>query len=456
VRDPKPLRALPAPARRLGSLFVSLAVDALYILASPVVLLYLLLARGRFRRREEWRGFIQKLSGAPPRHGERPAFWVHAVSVGEVVTAVPLVEALAARFPEWDVAISSSTPRGLEVARKRFAGRDVFYAPLDLSVSVRRSLRRRRPRVILLVELELWPNLLLGAYRHGVPVVVVNGRMTERSSRRYAAAGALARFLFRKLSACAVQNELYAERFRRLGVPPSRLGVLGNLKYDVAVPDIAETSARVRNLVAWDRTPRPVVLVAGSTHAGEEILLCGILPALRAVEPSLRLVLVPRHVERVTAKEIESWGPGLRLRRWSEVRREPPAAPLDDILVVDTVGDLESFYAAADLVFVGGSLAHRGGHNLLEPTRLGKATCFGPHHENFREEAAYLLERDAARCVRDRGELEGQLLRWLRDPEERDRLGARAARAVDELRGAARRHVEWLDEVLALSSPRRS
>jgi 3-deoxy-D-manno-octulosonic-acid transferase len=237
-------------------------------------------------------------------------------------------------------------------------------------------------------------------------------------------------------------------------VAPGKIDVLGNLKYDRKPSAAAGKGEETRDLTGWSRDRGHVILAAGCTHPGEEALICSLLDKLRALEPRLRLILAPRHVERLKAGEKPDWGWSGVLARWSDVRSRPPPEGLGDaVLLVDTVGELERFYAMADLVVVGGSFVPRGGHNLLEPTRLGKPTCFGPHCENFRDEAEHLLRHRAAVCAQDGAELEACLLAWLRAPSLRAELGERARQAVAKLQGAASRHAEWIERQLSLSLP---
>jgi len=436
--------------RRLKLALESLAVDLLYLVASPlIVLVWLVLSRGLTRPKYR-RGLVAKLGHVAIRMDERPSFWIHAVSVGEVQTSVSLVAALAERFPAHDVSISVSTYTGFEVATKRFPGRDVFWAPFDLSFCATRTIHRRRPSALILVELELWPGLLLAARRIGVPAFVVNGRLTERSCARYERLGRLGRWLFSLVDGVGAQNDEYGRRFARLGVAGDRLAVLGNLKHDP--PPVARRPSLVtlRERLGWTESDGHVVLVGGSTHRGEERLLCATMATLRDRAPGLRLVLVPRHVERLVAGEIEDWGADRPIVRWSQLQSSPRRLG-DEVLVVDTVGELERFYASADMVVVGGSFVERGGHNVFEPTRLGRATCFGPYTGNFRDEVRILLDAGAARQVPDADALETCLAAWLGDAEERRRIGARAAAVVDAQRGARERHVEWLARALRLS-----
>ncbi len=431
---------------RMKAAIQSLGVDLLYLIASPLILLVYLIGSRGFTRPKYRRGFLQKLGFVPVRGGDAPSIWVHAVSVGEVQTCVPLVEALVDRFEGHDISISVSTYTGFDVACKRFPGRTVHYAPVDLSSCVTRAYHRRRPDLVLLVELELWPNLLLVARRLGVPALVVNGRLTERSCRRYERTGCFGRWLFSLVESYAVQNDEYAARFRRLGVSGERLSVLGNLKHGRSASVRPEEAIELRERLGWPTDGGFLILVGGSTHPGEEILLCSVLSELREREPRLRLVLAPRHVERLVAGASDGWGADRSIVRWSEWSATDGGSwKLDDeILLIDTVGELERIYALADLVVVGGSFIPHGGHNVLEPARLGKATCFGPHTANFLDEARILLDAGAARQLDDASGLGPCLGTWIDDPEERRLVGERASEASTGLRAAITRHVDWV------------
>ncbi|MBI4602833.1 MAG: 3-deoxy-D-manno-octulosonic acid transferase, partial [Planctomycetes bacterium] len=416
----------------------------------------LLVASRGLTRPKHRRGLLEKLgAGVPRRDGARPLLWVHAVSVGEVLTALPLVEAIHRRHAGLDLCVSVSTFTGLEVARKRLGDLPVIYFPLDLSPVIGRFFRRLRPAAVLLVELELWPNFLLEARRRGVPVLVANGRITERSARRYALGRGLTRHAFNLVESFGAQNEEYRERFLRLGVEPSRVEVLGNLKHDrePAVPP--GRGLELRRRLGWP-PGETSVLASGSTHPGEERALLGAYASLKASHPGLRLVLAPRHVERLAdPAETSRWGAREPLVRWSVLREGaasgPPPEPF--VLLVDTLGELELFYSLADLVFVGGSLVPRGGHNLLEAARHEKALLFGPHVDNFREEAGLLLSEGGAVQLQGLEGLEPGLDRLLRSPAEREALARSAALVARRLRGAVARHMDWLDGHLRLYLP---
>ena len=416
------------------------------MLFAPLALLVYAIVSRLWTKRKYREGWRQKLGSVPVRASDRPCVWVHAVSVGEAITAAPLVEALRARWPDWDIDVSVSTPTGHEVASRRLRDvAEVIYAPMDFGPIVARSLRRRRPNAIVLVELELWPGFLLGAALRDVPVFVANGRLTERSASRYVQAGFAARRLFALVSGYAVQSSEYAERFGRL-VPEASLAVLGNLKHDRSLAPGAEVSAReVRARLGWDQDE--LVVVAGSTHPGEESVFCAALERWASTSQNVRLVLVPRHVERLESgdSEIASWGARRPLRRWSEVRAGDDGGLGEAVLVVDTLGELETFYCLADVAFVGGSLIEHGGHNLFEAARTGVAVLFGPHYGNFAEEAEHLLEAGGALCVRDADQLEVEIGRLLTDGKRRQELSERGRSTTVILRGAVERHIEWLE-----------
>ena len=435
--------------RRIDSSFLwTILLDLVYIALLPVLCLVLLVASRFLTRPKQRRGLAAKIWSTPKRVGDQRCFWIHAVSVGEVITSVPLVARLREEYRGWDFRLSVSTYTGYDVAKKHFPDIPIFYFPLDLSPIVSRFFRRHRPDAVILLELEMWPNFLLEARRRNIPVLVANGRITERSSRRYAWGRGLTRRTFNLVASFGAQNEEYRERFLRLGVDPAKVEILGNLKHDREPSPIAAKGPETRERLGW-KPGEKLVLVAGSTHPGEEAVFTSLYAQLRQADDRLRLVLVPRHVERLDDAELSRWGADRPLVRWSSIKGA--LAPLGDVmLVVDTVGELELFYSIADLVFVGGSLVPHGGHNLFEAARLGKAVCFGPHVANFREEADLLMREEAALRVAGVPELRAALQRLIGSPEARQELGEKALRVTSRLRGAGQRHLDWVGRQLRL------
>jgi 3-deoxy-D-manno-octulosonic-acid transferase len=368
----------------------------------------------------------------------RPRILVHGVSVGEVKAARSLVALLEERHPEFEVLVSSTTNTGLEMAAKLYASHHRVRFPADLSWVVRRFLARVAPALVILVELEVWPNFLRVCNLEGRAVVVVNGRITKGSHRRYLA---FRRWLpeFNRISLFCVQKEEYARRFGMLGIDAARVCVTGNVKFDGLRVGPIEAGSELARLVAGPRGA--LVIVAGSTHAPEERLVAR---AVRRAAPAARLVLVPRHPDRSAELVLELGAEGVACQRLTELRC---GFPLDAALplVVDTIGELERVYALADLVFVGGSLVAHGGQNMLEPAAQGKAVLFGPHVDNFEQEAALLLAAGAARGVADERELERELARLAADPAERARMGDAGLAAVAAQRGATQLTLEALE-----------
>ncbi|MFZ5659624.1 MAG: lipid IV(A) 3-deoxy-D-manno-octulosonic acid transferase [Pseudomonadota bacterium] len=404
-------------------------------LASPFLLVYLagraLLDR---RYRDRW---WQRFGFVPRQPG--PLIWVHAVSVGEALAAVPLVRALRERYPHHQVLMTTVTPTGAEVVAARLGDAvQHVYAPYDLPGAVRRFLRRTRPALGIVMETEVWPNLYHYAARQGVPMALANARLSDRSTRGYRRFIRLIGPALRQLSLIAAQSEADAERYRALGA--EHVYVTGNLKFDL--PDQREHFIRGRALRRqWGARP---VWVFGSTHAGEEELALEVLARLRRRFPDLLLVLVPRHPQRFDGVAELLRAQALPFVRHS--RREVPG-PGDAVLLGDTLGELSDLYGAADVVTVGGSFVPVGGHNVLEAAALGKPVSFGPHMHNFREISAKVLAAGAGAQSMDAAALESRLARWLAQPGEAEAVGARGLQVVDENRGA----LAWTLRLLPLA-----
>jgi len=368
----------------------------------------------------------------------RPRLWLHGVSVGEVQLLAGLSREIVSRSEAAgrpvEIVVSSSTTTGLEVARRRFGAAAVFPCPLDFTWAVRRTFHRLRPDILVLGELELWPNLLAEAARREVPVAIANGRMSERSARGYARVGALVRRMLSRVALVSARSEADAARFRALGAP--RVVNAGSMKFDGVRGDRdGDDVRRLARLAGF--APDDVVFLAGSTQDPEEHLAIEAYLAARADFPRLRLVLVPRHVERAAEVAALLDRAGLPWRRRSDLDGAAPPAPDCRVLLVDTTGELGAWWGTTTIAFVGGSLdGKRGGQNMLEPAAYGAAVCFGPSTRNFADEVAVLLARDAARVVADGAELTAFVRACLADPSAAGRLGDRARHAVRDAGGA--------------------
>lgn len=417
------------------------------VLGSPYILAKMLTSE-RFRA-----GLSQRLGWLPAREGDRPCLWVHAASVGEVKTAEALINALGKDFPDWEIVISTFTNTGHSIAKKRFEKRAVFYYPLDFSWINRKAFELQRPSCIVLVELEIWPNFLTEAFAREIPVVLVNGRISEKSRKFFSAMGFLSKSFSESLSApgnmyCA-RTQADASRFLKLGIPEDKVAITGNMKYDnlpVDVPEDTRAALKKSFRIGAD----DLVLVGGSTHAGEEEILLRTLKTLKATIPGLRLVLAPRHIER--AGEVEGYikAQGFVPARKSTLDRggTSNSEPGNTVTLVDTIGDLTNIYSLADCVFVGKSLRGKGGQNVMEPAALARPTVFGPNMTNFEEETHLLLDANAARMVRNEQDLLGTIKDILRNPQESKEMGQRARETVLKQRGATSRNLKVLKEIL--------
>jgi 3-deoxy-D-manno-octulosonic-acid transferase len=375
--------------------------------------------------------------------GDR-SIWVHAVSVGEVLAARPLVPALRERFPGHRVFLSTTTMTGNAVAKKSIRGVDgLFYAPFDFPHPVRQALEVLNPSLLLLVETEIWPNLIHEARRRGTRVAVVNGRISPQSFPRYLRARRLLRPVLSEVDRFLMQGEAHAERIRGLGAPPDRVLVTGNLKFDAVEPErLPERLARLLQGGA----PRPL-WVAGSTVGGEEEMVLSAFHRVRERVPQARLLVAPRHPERFAAVPALVEAAGFRCLRRSTL--DPAAWRDGEVLLLDTLGELAQVYALASVVFVGGSLVPSGGHNILEPAVAGKAVVVGPHMENFQEIAEQFRRESALVQVAGPDELAREVSSLLVDDERRRGLGQRARDLVGRNRGAVGRTADALASLLA-------
>jgi len=407
-------------------------------------------------RRGDWRrGFRQRFgrfdAGFKQALTNRHVLWMHAVSVGEVNVCTQLIRALEPRVPNIKIVVSTTTSTGMgELQRKLPSRIEKIYYPIDYRKCVYRALSVIHPEAVVLVEAEIWPNFIWRLRDKQIPLLLVNARLSERSRRGYRRFGFLFRPLFASFTAVGAQNEADAARLRELGCRPGAIQVVGSLKFDAARLDerrLLDVPLLLRQVGVPEEAP---LLVAGSTHAGEETVLAEQLPRLRRRFPDLFLVLVPRHFERgkEVGKELEARGVKFVYR--SEITAGTQLKPGEvECLLVNTTGELRSFYEQATVIFVGKSLSGEGGQNPIEPAALGKPIVFGPHMQNFAAIAEAFLNGNGALQVRDAAELETTLGELLADKNLRETLGRNALKVVQENRGAIDRTVDLVVKHLA-------
>jgi len=414
-----------------------------------IVLAYLLvpIALGQLlwrglRDRDYWRGLSERFGLNYPPEDAR-SIWVHAVSVGEVQASAPLVRALRSRYPRIPLVLTTVTPTGAQRARSLFAPEvHVRYLPFDLPGCVRRFFDRVRPQLAVVMETELWPNLFHECGQRAVPLVLASARISPRSVSRYRLLVRLFRETLSHGIVIAAQSESDAQRFMSIGASPGRTHVTGNIKFDFELPEALV--ARGRALRQQYAGSRPV-WIAGSTHDGEEEAILDAHAQVRRTVADALLVLVPRHRNR-----FENVAALLRRRGVPFVARSShePASSGAQVLLLDTLGELQTFYAASDVAFVGGSLVPVGGHNLLEPAALALPILTGPHNFNCEDIARLFAQVGAARIVSTGQELAAGVVRLLTDPSAREQMGGAGRRAVDENRGALRRLLALIDPLV--------
>ena len=437
---------------------LNLVYCGLLLLFSPVIL-FRMLWQGKYRQ-----GWSEKFLGrVEVRRSTGPMIWLHAVSVGEVLVLRTILPRLRETIPDGEFWISTTTHTGRAVAVEKYPDCRVIFFPLDFTWAVRNALRRTQPSLIVLVELELWPNFIREAAAQSIPLVLINGRMSERSFRGYRRIRWLMAGLWRGFSRMAVQTEEYRRRLVDLGAPGDRLTVTGSTKYDGLETDRGNPrTSEIR--AGFGLRADETVFIAGSTQAPEESFAIETYLALRVRFPALRLVLVPRHQERFeeVAALVQSRGLPLLRRsvlkagqpkgealtepQWrTEISTSDPASP---ILLLDTLGELGAAWGLADIAFVGGSLTPRGGQNMIEPAAYAAAVLFGPNTANFRQVVELLLSEQGARVVDSPAELTRVVGEFLENPSLARQYGETAQRLVLQQQGATARTVDLIVEAL--------
>ncbi len=391
----------------------------------------------RARREPEYGQRQAERFGHVPPEVRPHCVWFHTVSAGETIAAAPLIRQLVDEFPQTPFLVTTMTPTGSEQVVQRLGDCvDHCYAPYDFTAGVKRFFQRVQPEILVLMETELWPNLIDEAHSAGIPVVLVNARLSERSARGYRRISGLSRPMLGKLSDIACQSQAHVERFIALGADPQTTTALGSVKYDVTLPQ--EFAQRVIYWRTQFALQDQLVWIAASTHPGEDALVLEAFQTIRQHLPATILLLVPRHPVRTNEVVELSRSAGLQVACQS-ASMEQPLDEAPDVLVGDVMGTLLELYGVANVAFVGGSLVPVGGHNPLEPAVCGLPIVCGPHQFNFTDVMAHLTELDALQTINTAEELAEVVLLLLRDPEEMSRRGRAAASAVDQNRGATER-----------------
>ncbi|MDE0331281.1 MAG: 3-deoxy-D-manno-octulosonic acid transferase [Nitrospinae bacterium] len=407
------------------------------LLISPALLVYFLIRvwlRGfNLRAVRERFGFLPEL---PDAGGGR--LWLHAVSVGEVGVAAVLIPVLLRKRPELKIVLSTVTQTGRMEARKISGVERLIYLPLDFPLIVRFALKRIRPSMIALIETEIWPNLVAETARRNIPISIVNGRLSERSYHKYKRFGFFFSLLLKRFKDVLVRGEGDAERFLDLGATSVR--VSGNIKFDTPAPP------QKPPYESYGLSACRHVIVAGSTHAGEEKLIGEVLSSIHRKTPGVGLLIAPRHLERVAQVETDLQNAGISPVRWSDTKH---TCGEHQVVILDVMGELADAYGCAALAIIGGSFIPHGGQNPIEAARWAVPCLCGPHMENFAEVTREMVKQGGAVQLSGRENLEVAVMKWLDDPESRDRAGEAARRVVQNNRGAAERTADYIVQVLA-------
>ncbi|MBA7685979.1 3-deoxy-D-manno-octulosonic acid transferase [subsurface metagenome] len=420
----------------LMTLFINI-IYLIFIIITLPYYLFRIITRSSYRA-----GLGQRFGFVPKRTGDKPTIWLHCASVGEIAATENLIKGLRDKYPNYELVISTLTPTGQAIVKKKYPDLLSIFFPIDLSWIVKKTLKRIKPALIILMEQEIWPNFLITAGKVDIPVVLLNGRITKRSRRWYRLIKWLIKPALDKIRLFSLQTEEYAARYRSLGIPEQKIKVTGNMKYDISV-DESEKKGLLKLFQAQEYGE---IIIGGSTHPPEEEILIWVYERLKKDYPSLRLILAPRHIERVP--EIENH---LNARQHKYIKRSQLPADKnikDSIVIIDALGELKRLYTISALAFIGGSLVRHGGQNILEPAAAGKPVLFGPHMYNFQEPADILLSAGAAWQVKDEHELY-ERLKWLLDNLDlAQKAGEAGKEALKKHQGTTERNLSLLKDFL--------
>ena len=429
--------------------FYSLGFTLAFLIALPYFLFQVLC------HRKYCSSFIERLGILPNQIRLRPSggIWIHAVSAGEVLSALPLIKKVRQRWPNRPVFLSTTSSSGQLLARQNCTDLDdIFYFPLDWKFSVRQTLKQIRPSLVLILETEIWPNFLHECHCQGVVVCLANGRISDRSFQRYWKFRWLFRWALIHFTFCFVQDELDRKRLILLGTPANKVKVSGNLKYDIAPPNhLTEKIKYFQSLI--NPSSNSFLFVAGSTRKNEEIFVLQAFRSLQKQCPTVKLLLAPRHPKR--CEEIEQLLKKLSFHYLKRSSLSPThSTDLEtpvEVILLDTLGELPVLYALADLVFVGGSLVPWGGHNLLEPAIFKKPVLFGPYMNNFRDMSRHFIKAKAGLMVRNQVELQEELINLYHNPTHRKKLGENGYKLIQTHQGSSNKLLDYIEHTLFAS-----
>jgi len=417
--------------------------SVVFYLITPLIILRLVirgLAAPNYRKR-----WGQRFGFFTPSESSKETIWLHAVSVGETLAAVPLVKALQEKYPERRLLITCMTPTGSERITAAFGDSvDHSYAPYDTPGAVARFLKRVQPKMLIIMETELWPNTVAACYKRQIPVILANGRLSEKSARGYARVSKLSGPMVAQLSAVAAQHGDDGGRFTALGLPAEKLHITGNIKFDLELNAQIRLSAEALRQ-QWDGTNQRPILLAASTHRGEDEIILQAFSLIKQSVNNALLVMVPRHPERFNQVGDLCLDAGYSLAR----RSNNDSTDNADILLGDTMGELMTFFGACDIAFVGGSLVANGGHNMIEPAAWGKPTLSGLSVFNFAEVSRLLAEAGGLSLVEDAAALAESVIELMKNPEQDQQMGLSAQQVAEANRGALERLLAVIDNSLS-------
>ena len=416
---------------------LKLLYTTLFTLSIPLLILRLFW-RG-FRAPAYWQRWPERFGSSPKLDSSKPVIWIHAVSVGEVEACRPVAIALRQQYPNHQLLITTMTPTGSSRVKTVFSDKVAHcYLPYDIPFAIKRFLNNTQPTFGIIMETEIWPNLLSISHQRNIPLFLANARMSERSAKGYARFAHFIKDTLQNLSVIAAQSADDKRRFQALGADSKSVHAIGNLKYEINLAaSLSEQASSMRAIWGINRP----VLIAASTHEGEEEMMLNASRQIRSKHPELLLIIVPRHPERFDRVAALAHKSGFTTLRRSEMK---PCPSDIQVLLVDTMGELPLFYAASDVAFVGGSLVPHGGHNVLEPAALGRAVLTGPHFFNFNEITQQFLAAEAALKVNDTRALADITIDLLNNPQKRADMGEEGLKLISKSQGASDRLVNLI------------